>query len=232
METEALARSKDPASAPRALKKQLSCSEARLKFNFSRSFPDIDNHGLCRCESQTYLDLRRRPWYVFSFTKVLSAQRIDNLILTASLLLARRLLRAKIPFQIFERDASLSFRGQGYRLRLSNEGLEAIEDVLAEDFPTFWEKCGKTGGAGFAALDAVTGEQIPDDPQEEKPQASEKNSESGNEVKAFHPNKESLTSRGGKTVGISRGDMRAVFMSKVSPHSKGLFLSFTILTSE
>lgn len=51
----------------------------------------------------------------------------------ASLLLGQSLLRAGIPFLIFERDASISFRGQGYRLRLSAQGLDAIESVLGAD---------------------------------------------------------------------------------------------------
>ncbi len=58
----------------------------------------------------------------------------------SSLLLGQSLLRASIPFLIFERDASISFRSQGYRLRLSAEGLDAIESVLGpEKWQTFWE---------------------------------------------------------------------------------------------
>ena len=63
----------------------------------------------------------------------------------ASLLLGRSLLRSKIPFIIFERDSSISFRGQGYRLRMSTEGLDAIEEVLGPEpngFPKFWETTG------------------------------------------------------------------------------------------
>lgn len=118
----------------------------------------------------------------------------------ASLLLARSLLRSKIPFLIFERDGSLVFRAQGYRLRLSIEGLDAIEDVLGpEGFQKFWNTCGKTGGSkGFAAIDAIRGEEVPI----EGPAYTEGKKAS----------KESLTSREGKTVGISRGEMRALFM--------------------
>ncbi|KIV90523.1 hypothetical protein PV10_07820 [Exophiala mesophila] len=108
----------------------------------------------------------------------------------ASLLLARSLLRSRIPFHIFERDASLSFRGQGYRLRLSTEGLDAIEKVLGpEEFQRFWERCGKTGGSGFVGLDAITGQ-----------------------VFEQHKMNESLNSREGLIVGIARGEMRRFFM--------------------
>ncbi|KAH8785091.1 hypothetical protein F5883DRAFT_534215 [Diaporthe sp. PMI_573] len=109
----------------------------------------------------------------------------------ASLLLAQSLRRSAIPFRVYERDASLAFRGQGYRLRLSNEGLDAIESVLGpEDFTRFYDKCGKTGGAGFTGLDAITGERT-------EPMVA------GNSTQ--------LTSRDSKTVGIARGEMRQLF---------------------
>lgn len=111
----------------------------------------------------------------------------------AALLLARSLHRQKIPFIVFERDASIVFRAQGYRLRLSAAGIDAIESVLGpEGFERFYDACGKTGGAGFAAIDPLTGETLAND----APVAA----------------REELTSRGGKVVGISRGDMRKIFM--------------------
>ena len=118
----------------------------------------------------------------------------------ASLLLARSLLRARIPFLVFERDSSISFRAQGYRLRLSTEGLNAIETVLGPDeFPKFWDKCGKTSGGGVAAIDATTGAKIA---------ATDK---TGDMISKLPP--EALSSRDGKVVGISRGDMRKFFLS-------------------
>jgi 2-polyprenyl-6-methoxyphenol hydroxylase-like FAD-dependent oxidoreductase len=111
----------------------------------------------------------------------------------AALLFARSLHRQKIPFLVFERDASIVFRAQGYRLRLSAVGLDAIESALGpEDFEKFYDACGKTGGAGFAAIDPLTGETLG----------------SG----APSVSKEPLTSRDGKVVGISRGDMRKIFL--------------------
>lgn len=74
-------------------------------------------------------------------------------------------------------------------MRLSAEGLDAIEEVLGpEGFPTFYARCGKTGGMGFTALDAISGEVTE------------------------HTMPEGLSSREGKVVGISRGDMRAAFL--------------------
>lgn len=107
----------------------------------------------------------------------------------ASLLFARSLLRHHIPFRIFERDASLAFRGQGYRLRLSTEGLDAIEAVLdAPSWHNFYDACGKTAGAGFQAYNAVTGE------------------------RTEHKVAEPLSSREGKIVGVARGEMRNQFI--------------------
>lgn len=121
----------------------------------------------------------------------------------ASLLLARSLLRSGIPFQIFERDASLSFRGQGYRLRLSVEGLDAIESALdAESWQRFYEACGKTGGSGFAGFDALTGEEL-------QPE--------GGPSFAKGPSNQNLGSRDGKIVGIARGEMRRLFIEGCEP---------------
>ena len=125
----------------------------------------------------------------------------------SSLLLGQSLLRSNIPFIIFERDSSISFRAQGYRLRLSAEGLDAIEAVLGpEGFQKFWDTCGKTGGGGFASIDASTGNVIVEGAKEESAgEVAEKK-----KVKALM---ETLSSRDGKIVGISRGDMRKLFMA-------------------
>lgn len=131
----------------------------------------------------------------------------------ASLLLARSLRQSNIPFQIFERDANISFRGQGYRLRLSKEGLDAIESVLSDgsDGPNaspgwqkFWDACGKTGGAGFAAINARTGETTTPPPQQQQQQQQQPQSSGAG--------KESLDSRDNKIIGIARGEMRKLFM--------------------
>lgn len=116
----------------------------------------------------------------------------------ASLLLGRALLSASIPFRIFEKDDSIVFRAQGYRLRLSTEGLDAIEAVLGPDgFQEFWDRCGKTGGAGFASIDAITGEPLADD---KATQGTEEKKDS--QAAELTPNvlREALLSRGGKVV--------------------------------
>ena len=124
----------------------------------------------------------------------------------ASLLLARSLLRASIPFLVFERDSSISFRAQGYRLRLSSEGLGAIESVLGPDeFSKFWDKCGKTGGSGLAVIDANTGSKISTTAKYDAP-------EKADDGRSKLPS-QALSSRDGKIVGISRGDMRKFFLS-------------------
>ena len=128
----------------------------------------------------------------------------------SSLLLAQCLLRASIPFLVFEQDSSISFRAQGYRLRLSSEGLDAIESVLGpEGFQRFWDKCSKTGGGGFAAIDATTGAKI-------SATAKDGNRDQSSDETPKLPT-ESLGSRDGKIVGISRGDMRKVFLSGCEP---------------
>jgi hypothetical protein len=111
----------------------------------------------------------------------------------ASLLLARSLHRSKIPFLVFERDTSIVFRAQGYRLRLSDIGLDSIERVLGPvGFKKFYDACGKTGGAGFAAVDPLSGKTL--------------------DTEVGSASKEQLVSRDGKVVGISRGDMRQLFL--------------------
>ena len=145
----------------------------------------------------------------------------------ASLLLARSLLRCKIPFRVFERDASLAARGQGYRLRLSSEGLDAIESALEPAaWKKFYDRCGKTGGGGMKAIDATSGEPI-----EQPPAAPAANSSSSGGSGSGGGNNDSLNSREGKVVGIARGDMRNLFMEgcedfvQFNKHVKGYELT-------
>ena len=148
------------------------------------------------------------PVYCNYITRAMAASTQKPILIAgaglASLLLGQSLLRASIPFLIFERDASITFRAQGYRLRLSPEGLDAIESVLGpEGFQSFWDKCGKTAGSGFVTIDAITGSRLELPKDESRGKADDKDQDGGM----------TLTSRDGKVVGISRGDMRKIFLT-------------------
>jgi hypothetical protein len=86
--------------------------------------------------------------------------------------------------------------------------LNAIESVLGpEGFQKFWDKCGKTGGSGFSAIDAVTGEKVSAPPESTKDGNREKVIDEKSKGRT-----DQLASRDGKIIGISRGDMRKLFM--------------------
>lgn len=136
----------------------------------------------------------------------------------SSLLLGRSLLQSSIPFVIYERDESISYRAQGYRLRLSSEGLDAIESVLGPiGFTKFWDRCGKTAGGqsgGMSSINALTGEQM----AMGRPKTSAAETSHSPQDATVNPAKEQLTSRQGQTIGISRGDMRALFLEGCQDH--------------
>src|SRR5258706_16243640 len=73
------------------------------------------------------------------------------------LLLAQSLRSHRIPFKLYERDADGSSRSQGYRLRISVDGLTALEQVLE---PTHYQRfragCTELGAGKIEALDALT----------------------------------------------------------------------------
>jgi 2-polyprenyl-6-methoxyphenol hydroxylase-like FAD-dependent oxidoreductase len=75
------------------------------------------------------------------------------------LCLAQGLARRGIPFRVFERDASLSSKSQGYRFRLENLGIEALERTLPAPV---WELLERTrprdSPADLLRLDARSGE--------------------------------------------------------------------------
>ncbi|KAK9350369.1 hypothetical protein V1523DRAFT_420087 [Lipomyces doorenjongii] len=73
------------------------------------------------------------------------------------LALAQGLKRARIPFTVFERDSSESFRPQGYRLRISAEGTNALEELLEPKlWDTFRLTCSTTK-LGLTRINAVDG---------------------------------------------------------------------------
>lgn len=113
----------------------------------------------------------------------------------SALLLAKYLHRHGIPVRIFERDASPSFRAQGYRLRLSQEALDAMEEALGPEWQEFYDDvCGKTGGSGFIHYDALTAEVL-----ERK-------------------DGEALGTKSGLIIGAPRGAMRNFFMRGLEEH--------------
>lgn len=77
------------------------------------------------------------------------------------LLLARSLRSSNIPFLLYERDASIAARAQGYRIRISTDGINALKEVLSEEqFEQFKAGTASTTGGrgGINSLDATTGQ--------------------------------------------------------------------------
>lgn len=78
----------------------------------------------------------------------------------SGLALAQGLKKHGIAFEIFEKDAEFHSRSQGYRVRLSDEGIEALDDVLSpEHFQKLCNTCGQgiqTSNVPSAAFDATT----------------------------------------------------------------------------
>ncbi|KAK9324957.1 hypothetical protein V1517DRAFT_315575 [Lipomyces orientalis] len=73
------------------------------------------------------------------------------------LALAQGLRRAKISFTVFERDSSPNFRPQGYRLRISPEGANALAEVLEPDLWQLFEQTCATTKLGLTRVNAVDG---------------------------------------------------------------------------
>lgn len=64
-----------------------------------------------------------------------------------------------IPFKIFEREQLSQVRTQGYRIRLHNEGLQSLRQVLTlEVYDLFTETCAETVLGPLPNIDAVTTE--------------------------------------------------------------------------
>lgn len=80
----------------------------------------------------------------------------------SGLLLAKSLRSSNIPFILFERDAGLAARAQGYRLRISTDGINALKDVLSPpEYAKLESGTAQTGQGGMHSLDAVSGDPKP-----------------------------------------------------------------------
>jgi 2-polyprenyl-6-methoxyphenol hydroxylase-like FAD-dependent oxidoreductase len=78
----------------------------------------------------------------------------------SGLLLARSLRSRNIPFELYERDSAGSSRSQGYRIRLSSQGLNALEAVLSPDaYADFKAGCSDNGSGQILGYDAITMEE-------------------------------------------------------------------------
>jgi 2-polyprenyl-6-methoxyphenol hydroxylase-like FAD-dependent oxidoreductase len=89
-------------------------------------------------------------------------QRLPVLILGAGvsgLTLAQGLLRASVPFRLFERDPKLNIRSQGYRFRINGPGVIALQEVLTPSLYAELERtCAYLAPEPIIHLDALTGE--------------------------------------------------------------------------
>jgi 2-polyprenyl-6-methoxyphenol hydroxylase-like FAD-dependent oxidoreductase len=79
----------------------------------------------------------------------------------SGLALAQSLSRHNVSCKVYESDASLNARAQGYRVRISDEGIQALEASLTEaDFSKLESSCNISPGPSNvpqATLDAISG---------------------------------------------------------------------------
>lgn len=118
----------------------------------------------------------------------------------SGLLLAKSLRSSNIPFLLFERDASLAARAQGYRLRISTDGINALKDVLTGDeYAKLESGTAQTGQGGMHSLDALTGEPKPrETPAKAAPSSGGGSGGSGSKGPGL----------GGDVLGVSRAFLR------------------------
>ncbi|OKL58027.1 hypothetical protein UA08_06466 [Talaromyces atroroseus] len=79
------------------------------------------------------------------------------------LCLAQALKKHSIPFKIFERDFKQDFRAQGFRLRISEDGITALQYALSPEIWNLFEKTSAEilGLGHLGRLDALTAEPLP-----------------------------------------------------------------------
>ncbi|KAM9957961.1 hypothetical protein ACTFIW_012937 [Dictyostelium discoideum] len=75
----------------------------------------------------------------------------------SGLALAQGLSNNGIKFKVFERDEAINFRDQGYRVRVSPEGSNALKTMLSEDlWNLFKDSCARTT-FGMSSINAIDG---------------------------------------------------------------------------
>ncbi|KAK2605633.1 hypothetical protein N8I77_008458 [Diaporthe amygdali] len=82
----------------------------------------------------------------------------------AALLLAHALLRATppLPFRLYERDQSMSYRTQGYRFVVSGRGVKSCREVLSpKHFDLLRATCGDNQPVAPRRFDALAGTLLP-----------------------------------------------------------------------
>src|SRR5260221_11345934 len=73
------------------------------------------------------------------------------------LLLAQSLRSQRIAFKLYERDTAGSSRAQGYRIRISVDGISALEQVLdPAHYARFRAGCTDLGAGNVEIIDAIT----------------------------------------------------------------------------
>jgi len=76
------------------------------------------------------------------------------------LIVAQGLKNLNIPFKLFERDESSTFRQQGYRLRINPEGSQALKNVVSDEIWQLFKSSCALFASGQTQIDASTGDII------------------------------------------------------------------------
>lgn len=93
-----------------------------------------------------------------------SITRLPVLILGAGisgLALAQGLLRANIPFHIYEHDHTFNQRSQGYRVRITGPGVSALKELIPGELYTRLELSCAAHRGGGASLTRSLGRNRP-----------------------------------------------------------------------